>query len=190
MSEKQLPTSSSSSSDETVGETFNRPFPHDEVLELARQLSRISQTSLNSDSNPFDAEPGGVLDPTSPRFSSKAWARAMLKLNRAPMRTSGISFKNLSVYGFGTKSDYQKTVGTMGFQMVEGIKGWFGGGTKRRVDILWEMDGLVKAGEMCVVLGPPGRCFFLLSWVERSQKADDFFSRGGQKWMYNFTQDD
>lgn len=72
-----------------------------------------------------------------------------------PTRTAGVSFKGLNVHGFGSDTDYQKSVGNVWlegpglFKRLKGDKG-------RKINILQSLDGLVEAGEMLVVLGPPG----------------------------------
>ncbi len=71
-------------------------------------------------------------------------------------RTAGIAFRNLNVHGFGSDTGYQQTVGTFPLAVIGGIKTLLGK-KQRRIDILKGFDGLVEAGEMLVVLGPPGR---------------------------------
>ncbi|KAH8730719.1 ABC-2 type transporter-domain-containing protein [Phaeosphaeriaceae sp. PMI808] len=126
---------------------------------LARRLtSQSHQTSSNQ--NPFDAPPNSALDPNGENFNARAWTKAMLHLqqedpNVGPTRTTGVLFKGLNVHGYGADTDYQKSVGNVWlegpglFQKLKGNKG-------RKIDILQDLDGLVEAGEMLVVLGPPG----------------------------------
>ncbi|KAL1650005.1 Multidrug resistance protein [Diplodia intermedia] len=128
--------------------------------------------AINDDmvNNPFRAPPGSELDPRGPNFSAKAWARAVLRLQaaepgRQPSRTAGVAFANLGVSGgAGTatagagRSAYQPTVGNAVLRALERARdacGW-GGGRKGRREILKGLDGIVEAGEMLVVLGPPG----------------------------------
>jgi ATP-binding cassette subfamily G (WHITE) protein 2 (PDR) len=131
----------------------------DNIKELARQYTQQSQRT-KSDQNPFEAEPGSGLDPASENFNPRAWMRAMFKLrdedsSRFMGRTAGVCFRNLSAYGYGTATDYQKTVGNFGMQIVGLLRKAMGIG-QRRVEILRNLDGMVHAGEMLVVLGPPG----------------------------------
>ena len=70
-------------------------------------------------------------------------------------RTAGVAFRNLSAHGFGAATDYQKSVGNVFFEAVGIARKWMGVG-QRRIDILRNFDGLIKPGEMLVVLGPPG----------------------------------
>ncbi|KAF2754023.1 putative multidrug resistance ABC transporter [Pseudovirgaria hyperparasitica] len=140
-----------------------------EVLALARRMTSQSNISVG-EKNPFHAEPGSVLDPNSENFSARAWAKAMLKMqahdsDAHPSRTAGIAFKNLNVHGFGTESDYQKSVGNVFFQVVGMFKQAFKIG-QQRIDILRDFEGLVESGEMLVVLGPPGSgCSTLLKTI-------------------------
>lgn len=130
-----------------------------EVHALARKMTSQSNISVG-EKNPFNAEPGSALDPSSENFSARTWARAMLQLserdpNTHPGRTAGIAFKNLNVHGFGNEADYQKSVGNVFYQVVGAVKKVFKMG-QTRIDILRNFEGLVESGEMLVVLGPPG----------------------------------
>ncbi|KAL1851111.1 Multidrug resistance protein [Paecilomyces lecythidis] len=129
------------------------------IRELARQYTKNSVYDAD-DPNPFHASPGSSLDPDSDNFNPRAWTKAMLKLrnedsDRFKGRTAGIAFRNLNVHGFGSPTDYQKTVLTIALTLVGYVRKLTGTGT-RRIDILRNVDGLVRAGEMLVVLGPPG----------------------------------
>ncbi|KAF2130310.1 hypothetical protein P153DRAFT_337953 [Dothidotthia symphoricarpi CBS 119687] len=131
----------------------------EEVLQLARRLTSQSHAS-GGHGSPFDAVPGSSLDPSGEHFNARAWTKAMLNLQRsdenaAPQSTAGISFRNLNVHGFGADTDYQKSVGNVwldGPAIVKKVMGNKG----RKINILRNVDGLVEAGEMLVVLGPPG----------------------------------
>ncbi|KAF2769646.1 putative multidrug resistance ABC transporter [Teratosphaeria nubilosa] len=130
-----------------------------EVTELAKSLTR--QTTWSTvPPNPFEAEKDSELDPHSTNFRARQWVKSMIKLNEAdnktPGRTAGIAFRNLNVHGFGAATDYQKDVGNVWFEVVGAIKRALGMEKPRRIDILHDFEGLVKSGEMLVVLGPPG----------------------------------
>jgi hypothetical protein len=131
----------------------------EEVHQLARRLTKQS-TYSNLDANPLEASPDSQLNPNSPNFSAKAWARSLVNLqerdpDQNPMRTAGVAFRNLNVYGYGAATDYQKTVSNIWLQAAGAVRKLFGG-QQRRIDILQNFDGIVNAGEMLVVLGPPG----------------------------------
>jgi ATP-binding cassette, subfamily G (WHITE), member 2, PDR len=131
----------------------------EEVHGLAKEMTRKS-TFSESGLNPLEAGPDSKLNPNSRNFSAKAWAKALLNLREQdpeqnPMRTAGVAFRNLNVYGFGTSSDYQRTVGNAILRVVGMFRRLAGTG-QRRIDILQNFEGIVRAGEMLVVLGPPG----------------------------------
>ena len=128
-------------------------------MQLARKYTNQSTYSTTGQ-NPFHAEPGSALDPNGEHFNARAWCKAMLHLHtedeRAhPLRTAGVAFRDLNVHGFGSATDYQKSVGNVWLE-GPGLARRLMGGGQRKIDILQHLDGLVEAGEMLVVLGPPG----------------------------------
>jgi ATP-binding cassette subfamily G (WHITE) protein 2 (PDR) len=143
-------------SEEELQETARR---EEQIHQLARRLtSQSHQTAAQQ--NPFNAPPGSVLDPNGENFNARAWTKAMLNLqqedeNAGPTRTAGVSFRGLNVHGYGADTDYQKSVGNIWLEgpgLIKRLRGNKG----RKIDILQNLDGLVEAGEMLVVLGPPG----------------------------------
>lgn len=85
-----------------------------------------------------------------------------------------IAYKNLSAHGFGEATDYQKTFGNFPLEIVGFFKGLVGKRQKTKIQILRDFDGLVKSGEMLVVLGRPGSgCSTLLKTL--SGETDGFF---------------
>lgn len=140
----------------------------EEVTELARRVSHISRrsstfTADDGSPNPFlHPERDPSLDPHSDQFNVRRWVKSILHVvsrdpERYPTRTAGVSFRNMNVYGFGTAADYQSNVANSWLKAAGGIKRMFGYGKKVRIDILRDFEGLVKSGEMLVVLGRPGR---------------------------------
>lgn len=165
----------SDSTGDTMQEDFLGKKAEREITNLARQLTR--QQSRGTDKiervgtrysiaenaiNPFnDMKKDSSIDPESPNFNARAWVKNLVSLQsrdaeRYPKRTAGFSFKNLSVHGFGTPTDYQKDVFNITFELASAVRSVFGGG-KNKIQILRNFDGLVKDGEMLVVLGRPGR---------------------------------
>ncbi|KAK2591158.1 Multidrug resistance protein [Conoideocrella luteorostrata] len=127
------------------------------VQALAKSYSRTSAAGA-AGQNPFFAEKDSPLNPSSPSFSSREWAKAMVELvsqDGASFRSSGVCFQNLNVHGFGAATDYQKDVANVWLSTAGALRQLSGGG-KQRIDILRNFDGLVRNGEMLVVLGPPG----------------------------------
>ncbi|KAK1248495.1 hypothetical protein MKX08_006715 [Trichoderma sp. CBMAI-0020] len=125
------------------------------VQALARSYSRASGAAGD---NPFLAGPDSPLNPASDNFSGKEWAKAIVGLvsqDGGSFRSAGVCFQNLNVHGFGESTDYQKDIANVWLSLA----GWAGGlisSNKQRIDILRQFDGIVRKGEMLVVLGPPG----------------------------------
>lgn len=132
-----------------------------EVKQLAKQYSRQSFSSTTG-LNPFDAEPGSALDANGDNFNARTWCKAMRHLQNQDTqahasRTLGVAFSDLNVHGFGHDTDYQKSVGNVWLELIGLARETLGLGRKKhKVQILQDLEGLVEAGEMLVVLGPPG----------------------------------
>ena len=132
----------------------------EEVHQLARQFTEQSTFSA-AGQNPFAAEPGSALDPNGKNFNALSWCKAMLRVHTQdekahPLRTLGIAFSNLNVHGFGSDTDYQKSVGNVWLEALGLARKALGTQSQRRIHILQSLEGTVEAGEMLVVLGPPG----------------------------------
>lgn len=95
------------------------------------------------------------LDPNSEQFRPRDWARAFYDLRynseEAVPRVAGVAFRGLNVWGKGSPTDFQSTVGNM----ILKLPSLFGKGTSK-IEILRDLDGLVLPGEQLCVLGPPG----------------------------------
>lgn len=158
--------SNESSTDQASFEDM-KPQERDEITHLARQISQISRRSSNiSPKEPTNTfiDPTGdpELDPNSKSFNQKKWVKNLLHITsrdpeKYPRRTAGVTFRNLNAYGYGTAADYQADVFNTWLKAFGHIRGWLGLRKKRRIDILRDFEGLVKSGEMLVVLGRPGR---------------------------------
>ncbi|KAL4909703.1 hypothetical protein BDW74DRAFT_143551 [Aspergillus multicolor] len=165
---EKLAASSASalSSTETAREKDERDFEfeaEEEVTRLAQQLTRQStKYSTHNIENPFiDVSEESTLNPANPNFKAKNWMKNLLALSsrdpeRYPARQAGVSFSNLSVHGFGSPTDYQKDVFNSVLQIGGLVRSLMGAGGQQKIEILRSFDGLVKAGEMLVVLGRPG----------------------------------
>ena len=133
------------------------------IIELARTLSYHGIKNEKGEFvNPFLGSEHPLLDPSSDKFSSKAWLETLMSIAsrdpvRYPKRTAGVAYKNLSAHGFGEPTDYQKTFGNYPFVLLNLARRLVGKGRKTRIQILRDFDGLIKSGEMLVVLGRPGR---------------------------------
>ncbi|KAI9742589.1 MAG: hypothetical protein M1818_003730 [Claussenomyces sp. TS43310] len=153
----EISSSHSSKSSYVVGGRNN-----EEVYRLARHISAVSATSVPNShtTNPFLDSTDPNLDPHSEKFSLKAWLQALTAIARnqeggMQRRNIGVSFRNLSAYGFGSPTDYQKDFANVLLES-QGIIQKLRGKGQTRIDILRNFDGLVESGEMLVVLGRPG----------------------------------
>ena len=150
------------------------------VHELARAFTQSSlKRPDGSYINPFESSDNPLLDPTSGKFSARAWTKNLVGIQsrdpeRYPGRTAGVAYKSLSAHGFGQPTDYQKTFGNYPLEFANLFKQLIGQSQKTKIQILRDFDGLVKSGEMLVVLGRPGSgCSTLLKTI--SGEIDGFF---------------
>ncbi|RSL89934.1 ZEB2-regulated ABC transporter 1 [Fusarium floridanum] len=131
---------------------------HSIVRDLARQYTHQSQMSSVS-GNPFLMEDEeSPLNPRSEKFRALTWAKSVVKLlhdNGLTSRKAGVCYQNLNVFGYGQPTDYQKDVANIWFEAANWPRQLMGYG-KTRIDIVRDFDGIVRNGEMLVVLGPPG----------------------------------
>ncbi|MCJ1461610.1 hypothetical protein MMC07_000207 [Pseudocyphellaria aurata] len=159
-----------------------------EVARLARQLT--SQSVKNSDGsypNPFEGTDDPALDPHSGKFNPESWTKTLLGLEsrdpeRYPKRVAGVSYRNLNVHGFGALTDYQKTFANIIFEVV-GLFNKITGRGQTKIQILRNFEGLIKSGELLVVLGKPGSgCSTLLKTI--SGETHGFYIDEGSNINY------
>lgn len=136
----------------------------DTVLQLAR-----TYTAGSRQQNPFSADDSSPLNPQSPNFNAREWARAMYNISLQDSdpspATVGIAFQDLSVHGYGTATAFQTTVGNVWLKALSGFSSLLG---KKgdEVQILQGFEGVLRKGEMLCVLGPPGSgCSTLLKTI-------------------------
>lgn len=133
-----------------------------QVLQLARTFTNASVKNAEGQYiNPFLGSEDPTLDPNSEKFSSKVWVKTLVSIasrdpERYPERTAGVSYRDLSCHGYGNATDYQKTFGNYPLEAA-GIFNRLTGKGRTKIQILRNFDGLIKSGEMLVVLGRPGR---------------------------------
>lgn len=133
---------------------------HSAVQALARTFTSQSQ-AVAPGTNPFliaSEDENSPLNPNGPNFNARAWAKALVNLvagENNQFRTTGVAFQNLNVHGFGSATDFQKDVLNIWLEAVGLVRKLTGTG-QTRIDILRDFNGLVRNGEMLVVLGPPG----------------------------------
>lgn len=137
-------------------------FSDEHVTNLARALTQHSVKNAHGEyENPFTGSDDPALNPSSGKFNATAWTKTLIGITsrdpeRYPTRTAGISYRNLGVHGFGKPTDYQKTFGNYPLE-VTGLLNRIRGRGQHKIQILNNFDGLIKSGEMLVVLGRPGR---------------------------------
>lgn len=156
ITKKQSPGSTDESTDEEAAELERRESL---VHELARKYTSHSQAHWTPGANPYlDSDENSPLNPNSPNFKARAWAKAMVEMTASEgkeFRTAGVCFQNMNVHGYGSATDYQKDVSNVWLEVASlGRRALGHKGTK--IDILRDFDGIVRKGEMLVVLGPPG----------------------------------
>lgn len=139
-----------------------------QITNLAQSLSRISQqSSVNTSQavegvNAFLDSSDPELDPKSDQFKSRKWVKNIIQMtsrdpDRYPRRTTGVSFRNLNVFGYGTAADYQTDFANFWLKGAGRFRSLLGLQKKVRIEILRDFEGMVHSGEMIVVLGRPGR---------------------------------
>ncbi|KAI9876910.1 MAG: hypothetical protein M1830_005311 [Pleopsidium flavum] len=104
-----------------------------------------------------EAVPTPVTLQTADDLHDKSWmANESQRLENNKKHDAGVAYRNLTVYGFGTATDYQKTFANYPLPYLSLLGALFGRVRKSRIDILRDFEGLVSSGEMLLVLGRPG----------------------------------
>ncbi|KAF2632128.1 opaque-specific ABC transporter CDR3 [Macroventuria anomochaeta] len=163
LAEKQKLESSSSSGNSTTPTVDRDTQQQHEILELVRKYT--SQSTQHNHRTPFEAAEGSRLDPQSDRFRARDWAKSFYELrynsDEAVARVAGFVFEGLNVWGRGSPTDFQSTVGNT----ILKVPALFGRGSQK-IEILCDLDGLLLPGEQLCVLGPPGSgCSTLLKTI-------------------------
>lgn len=146
-------TNSSSSSECDGTDVMKDRYHNGAVQSLVRTFT--TQSEQQHFGSPFTAPKDSRLDANSDNFRAKDWARAFYDLRysseEAIPRVAGVAFKNLNVWGKGSPTDFQSTVGNK----ILKLPSLFGKGTQK-IEILRDLEGLLLPGEQLCVLGPPG----------------------------------
>jgi hypothetical protein len=142
------------------------------ALEKSKSGQEVNASAISpSDSGSFEPDEAaleelvpqlsrrGTINPDSPYFSTESFLKSMLakaQQQGLKRRQSGVCFRSLVVLGHGSDFTHQNTVGTVATGILR-IKDTI---RQRRhpaiKTILYSMDGVVKEGEMLLVLGKPG----------------------------------
>lgn len=141
---------------------FVNGVEEEKIAALARTLSAHSIKDENGEpTNPSFGSKNHLLDPNSGKFGVEAWLQMVMRINsRSPERNSkgvaGVAYKNLSAHGFAGAADYL-TFGNYPLKLLSLVMRLFRKEKKTEIRILRNFEGLVKSGEMLVVLGRPRR---------------------------------
>jgi hypothetical protein len=164
-----------------------------QVTTLARTITEhsLQQVQLQQvlDATPsiemLDLDP--ELNPRSDKFDLEKYVRFIVSIDSQGIYTTaaGISFTGLNVFGYGTSTDHQKTVGNVLLDLPAMVRNMIGRRGKR-IDILSNFEGLVGEGEMLLVLGPPGR--YGLASIDILFLETN--SQISSQWLLNASQDD
>jgi ATPase subunit of ABC transporter with duplicated ATPase domains len=132
-----------------------------ELTKLATARSQARRGSLaavgEDGEAPVDVS-DPTLDPTSNKFDLSKWLRNVVSEFRKEgitPATAGVVFRNLNVRGTGDELQLQTTLGDM-LQAPLRLGEYFSFGKKTPKTILHRFDGLVRSGELLIVLGRPG----------------------------------
>lgn len=135
-----------------------------ELRRLATALSRTkssaaSTTDLERRETITGLAPDDpVFDPSSKSFSLYKWAKRFVRsLDEEGRRTkrAGVVFRDLNVSGSGSALQLQQTVGSLLMAPLR-VGEFFSIGKKPHKKILRSFDGIMKSGELLIVLGRPG----------------------------------
>jgi hypothetical protein len=133
------------------------------ITVLARRLTDASiKTGVQGAvSNPFKGSNDPRLDPFSKEFNPKKWVETVFYLysqdfERYRPRKAGFSFRDLNVHGFGSPVSYQKDFLNVFLQVADIVTSLINR-KDQRIQILQNHNGLLRNGEMLLVLGRPGR---------------------------------
>ncbi|KAJ5780775.1 hypothetical protein N7457_005935 [Penicillium paradoxum] len=128
------------------------------LTKIATQRSRRHSTPGTTDTLAILAQADPSLDPQSGKFDLQKWLKAAINdISRdgRPGHSSDVVFKDLNVYGSGAALQFQDTVTstlTAPFRLPQIIRE--SKAPSRR--ILKDFTGLLKSGELLLVLGRPG----------------------------------
>lgn len=133
-----------------------------ELVRIATALSR-RRSSVAVQQHPSIAlepiaEYDPELDPERGEFDLKKWLQRFvnqLQEQGFAERTTGVSFRDLDVYGSGSAIQIQQTVGSFLMSPLK-LGEFFSFGKKEPKHILHSFDGLMDSGELLIVLGRPG----------------------------------
>lgn len=156
------PATGTSNNDDSDSTDVNLESDLEEIERIATTLSRrgtqvSAARKLSRYSTLYDAgDP--VLDPQSKSFDAGRWLKHFVRgmsAEGAPSKKTGVAFRDLSVSGARKGLQLQQTVGDVFLSPLR-VGEMFGKAGKEPKKILHRFDGIVRSGELLVVLGRPG----------------------------------
>ncbi|KFA50638.1 hypothetical protein S40293_04917 [Stachybotrys chartarum IBT 40293] len=127
-----------------------------ELHRIATALSRRYSTATGTLSNANAT--GSAMNPDNANFDLEKWLQAFVKTLHEHGVTAnhmGAVYKNLDIFGTSAAIQVQDTVGTY-LTTILRLGEMFSFGKKQPKQILHSVDGLIKPGELVIVLGRPG----------------------------------
>ncbi|KAF8149941.1 pleiotropic drug resistance ABC transporter [Crassisporium funariophilum] len=166
------------------------------VRQLRRTLTRMSSMAEGGHLEPDDVEQttsvssNDTLTTDGPFNFEKTLKSLVKKKEEAGVMTRelGVQWENLTVVGLGSTAAYQETFGSLlnPLSIIEKIR------TLRNPplrDIISGFEGVVRPGEMLLVLGRPGSgCTTFLKTL--ANQRDEYYSIGGEVHYDSFTPKD
>jgi ATP-binding cassette subfamily G (WHITE) protein 2 (PDR) len=128
------------------------------ITELSRRQSSIHGNRPGIERLGTIDENDPAYDPDSKDFDLEKWIRAFIqKLGDEGItsKRTGVAYKNLNVSGSGAALQLQETVGSTLTSIIRPGQ-FFSFGKKEPKHILRNFDGVLKSGELLIVLGRPG----------------------------------
>ncbi|KAK9235568.1 ABC-2 type transporter-domain-containing protein [Lipomyces kononenkoae] len=159
--------------DGTVSDKLEPIFPNDraELKRIASSLSTRRQPSMANRQpstrttlsrlntvDEMDLE-DPRLDPYDSKFEVYLWVRKMLRImdhEGIQPRTASVLFKNLNVSGSGSALHLQETVGSVLMGLLRSGDFFSFARKSPHKKILTDFNGVLKSGELLMVLGRPG----------------------------------
>ncbi|KAL7785856.1 ABC-2 type transporter domain-containing protein [Trichoderma ceciliae] len=155
------------------GDSMMEPDDRAELKRIATALSRHQShvavaSRRQSVGHGAVGEYDATLDPDRNEFDLSKWLHRFIReLGEKGLadRQIGVCFRNVDVFGSGEAIRLQQTVGSVLLAPLR-LGEFFSFGKKEPKQILHNFNGLVKSGELLVVLGRPGSgCSTLLKSV-------------------------
>ncbi|KAK5996512.1 ABC multidrug transporter atrA [Cladobotryum mycophilum] len=128
------------------------------ATQLSRRRSTVTVQAQRTATLGAIEEYDPAMDPDSSAFDLNKWLQQFIEQVHEKGFTdsqTGVGFRNLDVYGSGSAIQVQKTVGSLLMTPLR-LGEFFSFGKKEPKHILHSFNGLIRNGELLVVLGRPG----------------------------------